>query len=301
MDADKLMITVCLITYNHEKFIGSAIESILQQQTNFNWDILIADDCSTDGTRDILRSYEHKHRGRIRLLLQDRNVGMEQNFRELFMTPESKYLAFLDGDDVWVDSSRLQKQFNFLERNPAIKMVYGKGSLIDVAGNHVPYKKRPHFKSGYIFQDVLTCKYLPPMAASLMRNDDIKKMYRTGTEPGVDFYVITSICRSGKVAFMDEVFFCYRINAESITTTQVPFIRNLFLDIMDSYRKDYPAWVKKGIDQGKILLIYHNVEKKPNIKNLLLLIRNFRFSAMYFRQLAKCFINILKIKLGPAV
>lgn len=287
-------ITVLILTYNHKHFIREAIESVLQQDASFSWNILIADDYSTDGTRAILHEYAEKYPEKIELLLQEKNVGMQENFRDLFLTPESKYVAFLDGDDIWIDNKRLQKQYDFLEKNPDHTIVYGKSTLMDAHGTAVPYNRRPDFKSGYIFEDILTCKYLPSMTAALMRTIEIKKMYPTRTEPGFDFYVIINICKNGKAAFLDEVFFCYRINSSSITSTQLPFIRDLYLGVIGQFKNEYPRLVKKGIKNGNLQLLYHYAEKTPGFRNLFLLLKNFRFSALYTRQVVKCILNMAK-------
>lgn len=294
MKEGKYKITVCILTYNHRHFIGEAIESVLSQNADFSWNILIADDCSTDGTREILQEYALKYTDKIELILQVRNVGMQENFRDLFLTPDSKYIAFLDGDDIWIDSKRLQKQYDFLEQSPDYTIVYGKSTLMDVNGKAIPYNRRPDFKSGYIFEDILTCKYLPSMTAALMRTEEIRKMYPTRTEPGFDFYVIINICKNGKAAFLDEVFYCYRINSSSITSTQLPFIRDLHLGVIGSFKKEYPRLVKKGVKNGNLQLLYHYAEKDPGFKNFFLLLKNFRFSALYTRQVMKCMLNMAK-------
>ena len=78
------LVSVCLITYNHEKYIAQAIESVLMQKVDFEWEIIIAEDCSTDNTREILISYKQKHPTLIKLILQSENVGPAQNFLDLF-------------------------------------------------------------------------------------------------------------------------------------------------------------------------------------------------------------------------
>ncbi len=112
------ILSVCLITYNHEKFVAQAIESILKQNTSFNWELVIADDCSTDQTRNILKEYQQKYPEKIHLILQEKNVGPAENFIRLITFPKSKYIAYLEGDDYWIDENKLQKQVDFLEANP---------------------------------------------------------------------------------------------------------------------------------------------------------------------------------------
>lgn len=112
------LVSVCIITYRHEKYIRQSIESALEQRLNCTWEIIIADDYSPDGTRDILLEYKQKYPDLIRLLLQEKNVGGGRNFTDLLSAAKGKYIAYLEGDDYWADPGKLQRQINFLEANP---------------------------------------------------------------------------------------------------------------------------------------------------------------------------------------
>ena len=123
------LVSVCLITYNHEKFIADAIESVLMQETNFKFQLVIADDCSTDGNKQILLNFKDKYPDRIHLILQETNVGPAKNWIDLLSFPRSKYLAYFEGDDYWTDPKKLQKQVDFLESNNDFGLVYTKSSV----------------------------------------------------------------------------------------------------------------------------------------------------------------------------
>jgi glycosyltransferase involved in cell wall biosynthesis len=111
------LLSVCLITYNHENYIRQAIESVLMQKVNFDWELIIAEDCSTDTTRAIVLEYKEKYPDFIKLILQKKNVGPARNWENLIETPKSKYIAYFEGDDYWTDPLKLQKQVDFLEEN----------------------------------------------------------------------------------------------------------------------------------------------------------------------------------------
>lgn len=117
-------LTVCIITYNHEKFIKQALDSVLNQITDFEWIILIADDFSTDNTRKIIAEYKEIYPDKIQLLLQEKNVGPAQNFTDLITKPNSNYIAYLEGDDYWIDKHKLQEQVDFLEKNSIFSLVH---------------------------------------------------------------------------------------------------------------------------------------------------------------------------------
>ncbi len=111
------LLSVCLITYNHVNYIKQAIEGVMLQQVNFPWELIIADDCSTDGTRQIVEAWQKEYPDFIKLILQKKNVGAAQNWMDLITYPQSKYIAYFEGDDYWKEPNKLQKQVDFLEAN----------------------------------------------------------------------------------------------------------------------------------------------------------------------------------------
>ncbi|MCR4675572.1 MAG: glycosyltransferase [Lachnospiraceae bacterium] len=113
-----MLVSVAIITYNQEKYIRKAIESVLMQKRDFDIEILIGDDASSDQTSDILREYDNKYPGLFRLKLHENNVGATKNSHDIYSKAKGKYLALLEGDDYWTDDQKLQKQVDFLEMNP---------------------------------------------------------------------------------------------------------------------------------------------------------------------------------------
>jgi len=112
------LISVLIITYNHEKYIAEAIEGALLQQCSYSIEIVIGDDCSKDETTAICKKFAEKYPGKIKLLLNEHNIGMMPNFIKTFGACTGKYIAMCEGDDYWTDPLKLQKQVGFLEANP---------------------------------------------------------------------------------------------------------------------------------------------------------------------------------------
>jgi len=130
-----MKVSVAMITYNHEKFIAQAIDSVLMQQTDFEYELVIGEDCSTDRTRSMVVDYAGRYPDRIRPLLRERNLGMNPNFVQTFQSCRGEYVALLEGDDYWTDPLKLQKQIDFLDNHPecticfhAVKIVWDDGS-----------------------------------------------------------------------------------------------------------------------------------------------------------------------------
>jgi glycosyltransferase involved in cell wall biosynthesis len=114
-----MKLSVAMITYNHEEFIGQAIESVLAQKVNFDYELVIGEDCSTDGTRAVILDFQRRYPDRIVALSSERNLGVMRNFTRTIGACRGQYMAMLEGDDYWTSSDKLQRQVDFLEGHPA--------------------------------------------------------------------------------------------------------------------------------------------------------------------------------------
>lgn len=110
-------VSVSLITYNHEKYIAHAIESVVCQKTDFPFELVIGEDCSTDKTRQIVELYARRFPELIRVADRPKNLGLVRNAIQTISDCRGEYIALLEGDDYWVDDCKLQKQSDFLDRN----------------------------------------------------------------------------------------------------------------------------------------------------------------------------------------
>ena len=117
-------VSVALIAYNHERFIDDALQSVLMQKTNFPFEIVIGEDCSTDRTREILVDYQKRYPDKIRLLLRDRNLGAAGNAIETCAATTGEYVTYLDGDDYWTSEDKLQTLADYLDGHPECSMCF---------------------------------------------------------------------------------------------------------------------------------------------------------------------------------
>lgn len=125
-DPDKPLVSIVCQTYNHATFIKDALNGFLMQQTDFPFEIIVHDDASTDGTSDILREYQFRYPNLIRLIIQEENQYQKGKRPSGFTFPmaRGKYIAFCEGDDYWIDESKISKQASFLDANPGVSLVY---------------------------------------------------------------------------------------------------------------------------------------------------------------------------------
>lgn len=225
----KPLLSVCIITYNHQAFIREAIEGVLKQKMDFPIEIIIADDCSTDGTREILLAYKEKYPTLIKLILQQKNVGAAQNWIDLITAPKSKYIAYFEGDDYWTDPLKLQKQVDFLENNIGYSMVCHDALVVNEIDNssrlfYGSAKNRNTFSTA----DVLNIHFCPT-ASILYRNLPKSLLAQLPREDGAgDQMLIQLISLTGLIYRMNDVMSVYRIHpygASQVSTERL--IENL--------------------------------------------------------------------------
>jgi hypothetical protein len=119
-----VQVSVCVLAYNHERYVAQCLDSILSQRTSFDYEVLVRDDASTDGTVAVLREYERRYPGKVRLVLEEHNTWNDPAYTPVFgrvFAPLAKgrYLATCEGDDYWICDTKLQRQFDYMEGHPA--------------------------------------------------------------------------------------------------------------------------------------------------------------------------------------
>src|SRR4030042_2119234 len=135
------LVSVHIITYNQAPYISDALDGARRQETDFGVEILVGEDCSTDGTRDIVLDYQRRHRERIRVITSEHNVGTHANSRRAAEASRGKYLALCEGDDYWTDPHKLPKQGDFLESHPEHSLCCHD---VDIIFDGVPEAPRTH-------------------------------------------------------------------------------------------------------------------------------------------------------------
>jgi glycosyltransferase involved in cell wall biosynthesis len=126
-----------MITYNHAPYIAQAIECVLAQKTNFPFELVIGEDCSTDGTREIVFDYAKRYPDIIRVITSDNNVGMKANSYRTTQACQGKYIAWCEGDDYWHHPKKLQKQVDILEAHPEYSLVCSDYDALNVTTGQI--------------------------------------------------------------------------------------------------------------------------------------------------------------------
>lgn len=208
-----MKLSVLMITYNHEKFIAQALDSVLMQRVNFDYEIVIGEDRSTDATREIVLAYRDLHPDRIRLLLPEENLGMHRNFVETYRACRGQYVAMLEGDDYWTDSEKLQKQVEFLDRNPGCSICFHPVEVIG-AGNHGTSSVFPanFTREVSTLEDLVVENFIPNCSAVFRRGlvGEIPGWFYTLRQGDWPFHVLNAL--HGDIGCLGEVMAVYRVH-----------------------------------------------------------------------------------------
>lgn len=129
VENNDIKVTVVCITYNHEEFIAQALDSFLMQKTNFKYQIFVGEDCGPDRTADIVREYAEKYPDIVIPFLREKNMGAQRNLIDLCNHATSPYIAFCEGDDYWTDEYKLQRQYDYMEANPEVRVCFAKAEI----------------------------------------------------------------------------------------------------------------------------------------------------------------------------
>ena len=209
-----MTVSIFLLTYNQEQFIAQTINSILMQKTNFNFQIVIGEDCSADATRSICKTFAEKYSNKIKLLpALEKNIGLIANYMRTIKACEGKYIAICDGDDYWIDENKLQKQVSFLEDNPNYSIVYSKLKKLFPDGTFKESIQRKLKQAGD-FDDLVFENVIPSVTVLFRNRQNISAVPTWITNfPYGDWPTYLWILKDGgKIHFMDEITAVYRMH-----------------------------------------------------------------------------------------
>jgi len=210
------VVSVCMITYNHEKYISEAIEGILMQRTSFSVELIIGEDCSTDNTRKICKEYNEKYPDKIKLLLPNKNLGAMNNFITTLQYCTGKYIALCEGDDYWTDPYKLQKQVDFLERNDSFNLIASKNYILN--NGEIKIKHNLKFFPKYEFKIDYYLKYRPFQTASILFRNNSNSLpdWFTKVMAGDKFLVLLAV-KDKKIKLLNDYMSVYRIHKNGIS------------------------------------------------------------------------------------
>ena len=247
------LVSICCITYNHAKFIRKAIESMLMQNTTFDVEIVIGEDCSTDGTKDIINEYKNSYPNKFRVIDSENNVGMMPNFFRTLNACEGKYIALLEGDDFWTDNNKLQRQVDFLERNSDYAITYHKIALLGFDSEEISGYWPPQARSTSTIEELAIGNLIPTLSC-VFRNHikgNIPKWFTS--VPLGDYSLHMLNARHGKIKYFPQVMATYRQHStgEYSKLTKLHQNRQLF-DTIQIIKQEFKGEVLRNLEMHQL-------------------------------------------------
>lgn len=213
----KHKVSVCMITYNHEEYIREAIEGVLIQETNFDFELIIVNDCSTDNTHGIINDIikAHPKSDIIKYIQHKNNIGMMPNFVFALKKCNAPYIALCEGDDYWTDPLKLQIQIGFLENNEDFSMCFHKVDLfiqeIGSIKRDTITREVPEITD---INDLVIGNYMHTTSV-VLRNDFILEDWTVNATIG-DWVLYMLAIKNQKIKKIDRLMAVYRVHDKSI-------------------------------------------------------------------------------------
>ena len=223
-------VSVLVITYNQERFIVQALQSVLMQEVNFEYEVVIGEDCSTDRTREIVLQFQKEHPLLVRVILHDKNQGPELNFIQTLQACRGKYVATLEGDDYWTSPHKLRIMVDFLEAHPEFSECFHLVEVVreneDKEADFFPgpvgvrgiFPVKDPAKDVFHLEDLLTSNIVATSSAMFHSKvrDRLPAWFFTNQVKVRDWALVILNAAQGRIGLIKEVMGVYRIHREGI-------------------------------------------------------------------------------------
>lgn len=265
------LVSTLMISYNHEAFISQAIKGVLMQKTNFPIELIIGEDYSIDGTREICFEYQQKYPEIIRVLPREENLGMMPNFVDAFKSCRGKYIALCEGDDYWTDLNKLQKQIDFLEANSDFVICFHNMQVVYEDGNLQPHISNVNQQQITTFED-LAAKNFIQTASCCFRNNLFGDFPKWFVNMSVGDWVLHLLnAQYGKIMYLDEVMGVYRVHEQGAWSMKtIEETSRRWKEVVETcYKHFYPRaknQFARQISRAKIDLCFCCFEKEDYVE-----------------------------------
>jgi len=283
-----------MLTYNHENFIAQAIDGVMMQKTNFNYKLIIGEDCSTDRTREICIEYQNKFPDKIQLLFNEQNIGMMSNFVQTLLACTGKFIALCEGDDYWTDPYKLQKQVDFLEANPDFAICFHNMQIIY---ENEPEKNRlsnpPEQKEITTIENLANGNYIYT-ASCVFRKQNYELPEWFYKSPVGDYPLHMLNARFGKIKYLKDVMAVYRVHNGGIwehnnIDYRLPLTIDVLLLFKDYFDSNINSIIRTNLERKieQLLSIYSkNQNKLKQIEYIEILLD---INPLYFKNITKLY------------
>jgi glycosyltransferase involved in cell wall biosynthesis/RimJ/RimL family protein N-acetyltransferase len=272
------MLSVFVMVYNHEKYLEKCLQGILMQKCNFNYNIVVGDDCSKDKSREILLNFQKKYPGKFKLLLNNTNIGAQGNQDLVFRNCEGKYIAMCEGDDYWTDPLKLQKQVDFLEKNEEYSICLHGVKINDVIRES---ERITEFSNSMELskEKILTFNFIHTVSFVFRRKFLKMEILNNKNTFGGDRLLLLLMVEMGKLYFIKDIMATYRIHEggisnsykqQSVVTYNMHFIKQ-YIFIKNNFKSQKKVTLLKISDHYMTISLHYY--HKRNIKALFYFIK----------------------------
>lgn len=220
---ENLKVSVCVMSYNQKDFIAECLQSIVDQEVSFEFEVIVADDSSSDGTQEIIREFSQKYPHLITPVLHEKNVGVGLNYRSAHDLARGEYVAHCDGDDIWLPG-KLTYQVSLLDQNPHASQCWGCAYLIDDESRRIGIF--PSRTARLLNPKLITAKDIAMSYALVGQHST--QMYRREfkfdfdvTKPVLDFWIAFNMALNGPAIYSKKFLGGYRMTSMPSMTRSV--------------------------------------------------------------------------------
>ena len=239
--AGRPKMSVCVITYNQERYIGQCLQSLVEQKTDFDFEVIVGDDCSTDGTLAVVQEFVNRYPDIVRTILQPTNTGGSKNYLQVHAAAIGTYVAHVDGDD-YALPGKLQAQAEVLDADPACNAVWHRVDYFDDAGGFCSGKTADwsSFEGGRVtFSDGIRLGFIS-VHSSLMYRRAARTLLPV-EQRTLDLYLTWDLLSKGHGRVVDEVLGRYRVaSSGSLTVATQPGVLTLAIQHADEFLTRFP-------------------------------------------------------------
>lgn len=252
MENQQPILSVCVRSYNQRDFLKIAIDSILSQKTSFDFDIIISDDCSQDGTIEMLHKYKEQYPTKIHLVLGEHNIGGPLNFKRVIEAAQSKYVAFMDGDDYWVDEYKLQKQYDIMQSHPEyVGCFHNAYTISEKSNDKISLFNNKFLDQTISYAPIVTEHWFMPTSSEFVIREKIIFPDWYNEVPNDDYVINLGIALRGNFYYMPDVMSVYRKHEKNLSAMYVDYhmTYRVLSKILTGYKDIYPIEKRSAFEE----------------------------------------------------
>jgi glycosyltransferase involved in cell wall biosynthesis len=260
---NKIKVSVCIVTYNQEKYIRQCLQSIIDQKTDFQFEIIVGDDCSTDNTREIISEFATKFPSIVKPIYHKVNIGGTKNYLAVHDAAIGEYIAHVDGDDFALPG-KLSTLADVLDSKPEVNVVWHRLKMMNDKTGEL-FDDNEYFKlqpaDGYTRADLLALGTIGGHSAKMYRSK-MRCLLDRNLDEMMDYYVTVEHIGNGRAILIDALLGVYRANVGVMSGKRTE-TKTLFKKHLLYFLNKYPEY-RKEINANALLLLAVDIKKMQN-------------------------------------